>query len=39
MNTQTVKELAVERHRYLEMYLKQFYKEWEFALVIKTIKD
>jgi uncharacterized protein len=30
MNTKTGKELAEERHRYLEIYLEQFYKEWEF---------
>ena len=31
MNTLTAKKLAVERHEFLELYLKQFYKEWEFA--------
>jgi len=30
MNTRTGKELAEERHRYLEEFLKQFYEEWEF---------
>ncbi|MFN0224610.1 MULTISPECIES: HD domain-containing protein [Paenibacillus] len=29
MNTDTGKALAVERHRYMEGFLKQFYKEWE----------
>ena len=29
MNTLTAKRLAVERHEFLELYLKQFYKEWE----------
>lgn len=33
MNTQTGKELAEERHRYLEDFLKQFYAEWEFVIV------
>lgn len=31
MNTITAKKLALERHEFLELYLKQFYKEWEFA--------
>jgi uncharacterized protein len=29
MNTQTGRELAQERHEYMEEFLKQFYKEWE----------
>jgi uncharacterized protein len=29
MNTQTGRELAEGRHKFLEMYLEQFYKEWE----------
>ncbi|MEN8155921.1 MAG: HD domain-containing protein [Bacteroidota bacterium] len=29
MNTQTGKELAKERHRYMEQFLKQFYREWD----------
>jgi uncharacterized protein len=31
MNTLTAKRLAVERHEFLETFLKQFYKEWEFG--------
>ncbi len=31
MNTLTAKKLAVERHEFLEIFLKQFYKEWEFG--------
>ena len=31
MNTLTAKRLAIERHDFLEVFLKQFYKEWEFA--------
>jgi len=31
MNTLTAKKLAVERHEFLELFLKQFYKEWEFS--------
>lgn len=31
MNTKTGKELAEERHRYLEQYLEVFYREWKFA--------
>jgi uncharacterized protein len=31
MNTQTGKKLAIERHKFLEIFLKQFYKEWKFA--------
>jgi len=30
MNTLTARRLAVERHEFLEVFLKQFYKEWEF---------
>jgi len=30
MNTLTAKKLAVERHEFLEIYLNQFYKEWDF---------
>jgi uncharacterized protein len=29
MNTETGKEMATERHKIMEDYLKQFYKEWE----------
>jgi uncharacterized protein len=31
MNTKTGKELAEERHRYLEDFLKKFYGEWNFG--------
>ena len=30
MNTLTAKRLAAERHEFLELFLKQFYREWEF---------
>jgi uncharacterized protein len=30
MNTLTAKRLAIERHEFLVLFLKQFYKEWEF---------
>jgi len=30
MNTLTGKKLAAERHEFLEVFLKEFYKEWEF---------
>jgi uncharacterized protein len=30
MNTLTAKRLAAERHEFLEIYLNQFYKEWDF---------
>jgi uncharacterized protein len=30
MNTLTAKKLAAERHEFLEIYLNQFYKEWDF---------
>ena len=29
MNTQTGKQIAQDRHRYMEDFLKQFYAEWE----------
>ena len=32
MNTLTAKRLAAERHDFLETFLKQFYKEWEFSV-------
>jgi uncharacterized protein len=31
MNTLTAKKLAAERHEFMEIFLKQFYKEWDFA--------
>ena len=32
MNTLTAKRLAEERHDFLEAFLKQFYKEWDFGI-------
>jgi uncharacterized protein len=32
MNTLTAKKLAAERHEFLEIFLSQFYNEWNFAL-------
>lgn len=32
MNTATGRQMAEERHRFMEMYLEQFYKEWEGEL-------
>ncbi|AXT18492.1 HD domain-containing protein [Flavobacteriaceae bacterium AU392] len=29
MNTKTGKQIAMERHQFMELYLKQFYAEWE----------
>jgi len=29
MNTETGKQIAQERHRYMEGFLAQFYAEWE----------
>lgn len=31
MNTLTAKKLAAERHEFLEIFLKQFYQEWNFS--------
>jgi uncharacterized protein len=31
MNTETGRRIADDRHRFLELYLKQFYHEWEFG--------
>lgn len=28
MNTKTGKEIAQKRHEFMELYLKQFYAEW-----------
>jgi uncharacterized protein len=28
MNTKTGKEIALERHKYMETFLAQFYAEW-----------
>lgn len=28
MNTKTGKEIAIERHQFMELFLKQFYNEW-----------
>ncbi|TBN03950.1 HD domain-containing protein [Hyunsoonleella flava] len=32
MNTKTGKELAGKRHKFMELYLQQFYKEWSSEL-------
>lgn len=32
MNTETGKRMAAERHRFMELYLEQFYAEWEGVL-------
>jgi uncharacterized protein len=29
MNTKTGRRIALERHRFMEHFLKQFYAEWE----------
>lgn len=29
MNTETAKKFAISRHRFMEVYLKEFYSEWE----------
>jgi uncharacterized protein len=38
MNTLTARRLAVERHEFMEIFLKQFYKEWEFGTREKNSK-
>jgi uncharacterized protein len=30
LNTSTAKEIAVERHQFMGLFLTQFYKEWDF---------
>jgi uncharacterized protein len=32
MNTETGKKLAIERHKFMEAFLKQFYGEWDGSL-------
>ena len=32
MNTQTGKQIALERHKFMELFLSQFYAEWEGEL-------
>jgi uncharacterized protein len=32
MNTKTGKQIAKNRHQFMELYLKQFYAEWNGAL-------
>ena len=29
MNTDTAQKIAEERHRYMELFLEQFFKEWD----------
>ena len=29
MNTKTGKKIALERHKYMEQFLEQFYAEWD----------
>jgi uncharacterized protein len=29
MNTKKAKQIAENRHRFMQVYLEQFYKEWE----------
>jgi len=36
MNTLTAKRLADERHDFLEVFLKQFYKEWDLSTGIRN---
>lgn len=32
MNTQTAKKIANDRHKFLQKFLSEFYKEWDFSI-------
>jgi len=39
MNTETGKKLAEARHRYMEVFLEQFFREWDTGVSLSHEED